>query len=264
MPLVLRVHTERRVSQLDKDFDYAIVEPDKDPALVPAPYQEDVLKHGNHDQKTHGSWATGELHEGSGYKDSDEHPKYDYDTMDGTYLEAYCGPYSNDINGFLRTGEYGDYDLEEEMPDYLDAMDNLISQTETPREMALYRGIGGEGYDTFAGMKVGDVYTDKGYVSTTPNPDQLWEFLPANNGGYKGTVLEITVPKGTQLLSVKKYFEGVSKSFAPADSILDENEHILPRGLKFKVTGIGETRVSSNSQREGNPPDLLIQVEVVG
>lgn len=58
MPLVLKVHTERRVSQLDKDFEITIVEPDKDPRLVPAPYEgdDDMLKHlqGQHDQRTHG------------------------------------------------------------------------------------------------------------------------------------------------------------------------------------------------------------------
>lgn len=63
MPLVLRVHTERQVSQLDKDFDYTIVEPPIDPRFIPAPYEGDdeMLKHlsGQHDQATHGSWATG-------------------------------------------------------------------------------------------------------------------------------------------------------------------------------------------------------------
>ena len=233
-------------------------------AFAGSVFDEPFFKHGSHDQKTHGSWATGELHEGTGYLESDAHPKYDFNTDEGTYLEAYCGPYSNDINDFLRTGRSGENNLGEEVFDYIDALDSIISQTKTPREMALYRGVGGDGYSTFAAMKVGDTYIDKGYVSTTPNPEQSWEFLPANDGGYKGTVLEITVPKGNPVLSVKKYFNGVSPRYAPAQSILDENEHILPRGLKFKVTGIGETRVSANSQREGNPADLLIQVEVIG
>jgi hypothetical protein len=48
---------------LDKDFDYTIVEPPIDPMFIPAPYEGDdeMLKHlpGGHDQKDHGSWATG-------------------------------------------------------------------------------------------------------------------------------------------------------------------------------------------------------------
>lgn len=249
-------------------------------AFAGSVFDEPLIKHGSHDQKTHGSWATGELHEGSGYKDSDAHPKYDYDSDEGTYIEAYCGPYSDDVNNFLRTGktlepetdfisaeaEYNSIPRldKDEVLDYVDAMDKVIAQSSTPREMALYRGIGGDGYSKFAGLKVGDEYTDKGFVSTTPNPEQLWEFMPANNRGAKGAVLEITVPKGTPALSIKKYFKGVSESYAPSQAIQDENEHILARGLKFRVTGIGETRVSANSQREGNPADLLIQVEVIG
>jgi hypothetical protein len=46
---------------LAKDFEYTIVEPPIDPMFIPAPYEGDVLKHlpGGHDQKDHGSWATG-------------------------------------------------------------------------------------------------------------------------------------------------------------------------------------------------------------
>ena len=34
------------------------------PLLKPAPYQSDVLKHQQHDQKTHGSWADGSSESG--------------------------------------------------------------------------------------------------------------------------------------------------------------------------------------------------------
>jgi hypothetical protein len=61
MPLVLKRLTGRQVFLLDKDFDYTIVEPPIDPRFIPAPYEGDVMKHlpGGHDQKDHGSWATG-------------------------------------------------------------------------------------------------------------------------------------------------------------------------------------------------------------
>lgn len=51
---------------MDKDFDVTIVEPPKDPRFIPAPYEGDIAKHlqGQHDQRTHGSWATGG---GAGY-----------------------------------------------------------------------------------------------------------------------------------------------------------------------------------------------------
>ena len=52
---------ERQVFLLTKDFEYTIVEPPKNPELVPAPYEGGIFKHlqGQHDQRTHGSWAGG-------------------------------------------------------------------------------------------------------------------------------------------------------------------------------------------------------------
>jgi hypothetical protein len=51
--------TERQVFLLEtKDFEYTIIDP-INPDLIPKPQVEDVLKHGEHDQKTHGSWANG-------------------------------------------------------------------------------------------------------------------------------------------------------------------------------------------------------------
>ena len=83
--------------------------------------------------------------------------------------------------------------------------------------------------------------------------------MPAN-GDAKGAVLEISLPQGSRALSVQKYFDKVSPAYAPSEAILKENEHILPRGTKFTVTGIGETRQSLNSKRPGAPADLLIKV----
>jgi GNAT superfamily N-acetyltransferase len=55
----LRRHTERRVYLLEtEDYGWEIIDPIH-PDLIPEPQVEDVLKHGTHDQKTHGNWATG-------------------------------------------------------------------------------------------------------------------------------------------------------------------------------------------------------------
>jgi len=209
------------------------------------------------------------LPDGNGYTEKDSHPQYDYNTDEG-YLEAYTGYYSNNVNTYFRTGRPPEKSIldttqgnfsEADILDTADAMDSIIAQTETPRDMVLYRAIGTNGFSTFENLKVGDVYTDKGFASTTPDTKQLWDFLPANEG--RGAVLQIELPKGSQALSVKKYFKGVSDRYAPSADILSENEHILPRGTKFKVTGLGLTKQSIVSGREGNPADLLIKVKVV-
>ena len=41
------------------NYELEIIEPPLDPKFIPVPYQEDVLKHQEHDQSTHGNWATG-------------------------------------------------------------------------------------------------------------------------------------------------------------------------------------------------------------
>jgi hypothetical protein len=41
----------------NKDFEYEITDP-IDPRFIPVPYPSEVQKHQEHDQKTHGSWAT--------------------------------------------------------------------------------------------------------------------------------------------------------------------------------------------------------------
>ena len=57
----MRALTERQVYLLEtKDYGWEIVDPIH-PDLIPVPFEEDVKKHGSHDQKTHGSWATGSV-----------------------------------------------------------------------------------------------------------------------------------------------------------------------------------------------------------
>lgn len=203
-----------------------------------------------------------ELPEGQGYEESDPHPAYDFER--GNYIETYTGKGSDPLNQYLRLGVFDETNEvgmdRDEIVDYKSALDGTLSQTHTVRDMTLFRGIGSEGVSKFENLKVGDTFTDKGYCSTTSDPSQLWDFLPAH-GAQRGAVLEISVPKGSKVLSMQRYFDGVSPKYAPSQSILDEAEHLLPRNTLFKVTSIGETRVSHNSRREGNEPDLLIKVE---
>jgi len=46
-----------------EDYGWAIIDPIH-PDLIPAPLEEDVKKHGTHDQKTHGNWADGSSESG--------------------------------------------------------------------------------------------------------------------------------------------------------------------------------------------------------
>lgn len=230
---------------------------------------EGVKKHQEHDQSTHGSWAdASSLPEGTGYKDSDVvfHAEYGSTSDAGPYVEDYTMNAYGPINNYLRTGKWEEDNdsgiKKSEIAEYRTAMDHVIGRTETPRDFVLYRGT--SGVDKFDTLKEGDVFTDKGYVSTTTKPDQLWGFMSTATGGRydsrpveKGYVLQINVPKGSNVLSVNRYFKGISEAYGPAEGIREENEHILPRGTKFRVDSIGSVEV-----REGMK-DKLIKVTVV-
>ena len=216
-----------------------------------------VLKHGDHDQSSHGSWATG-----VGYKESDEHPKYDYNSDDGVNVEHYTSSGYEEINSFLRTGKSSTTGYEpDELREYIRSIDKELDKTSAPRDMVLFRGT--SGVDKFDSLKEGDIFVDKAFVSTTTDLDTVWEFMSTASGGQfdsrpveKGYVFQITVPKGNKVLSVNNYFKGVSSSYGPADDIRTENEHILPRKTRFKVDSISTIDVRGRT-------DKLIKVSVV-
>jgi hypothetical protein len=225
---------------------------------------EDVAKHGDHDQSEHGNWSTGG---GVGYKDSDKHPQFDFNEEDGTNLEYYTNVGSWEINGLLRTGKMpqDSNSSKTEIQNFIESIDKEMAKTSAPRDMVLFRGTsGGKSDSIFGTLKEGDTFIDKGYVSTTAVKEVVTEFMSTATGGRydsrpveKGYVLEINVPKGGKVLSVNNYFKAVSGRYGPGESIRKENEHILPRGTKFRVDSVGSVEV-----REGLK-DKLIRVTVV-
>lgn len=230
-----------------------------------------VFKHGEHDQSSHGAWANGQNGEseettsdrkGVGYKESDKHPKYDFNSEDGPNIEYYTNEGYEEINRFLRSGKSDPMgDDPDTLREYTRSLDKAIKQTSAPRDMTVFRGT--SGVKKFDSLKEGDVFSDKAFVSTTTDLGVVWEFMSTATGGRydsrpfeKGYVLEISVPKGSQIFSVNKYFDKVSSRYGPADDIRSENEHILPRGSKFKVDSIGTINVRGVK-------DKLIRVSVV-
>ena len=213
-----------------------------------------MFKHGSHDQSRHNPHKGGNkevvLEEGVGYSAKDKHIVRNPETDEG-YLEHYTGTASAPLNQWYRRRVWDEnneaFIKKEDVPAFQTEIDSFLNETSAPREMTLYRGVGQSGYEKFAPMKVGNSFVDKGYASTTTDPSQLWDFMSTKEGS-RGAVLEITVPKGSRVLSVPKFFQGTSRAYSPADEILNENEHILPRGTTFLITSIATTRASFNSQ----------------
>ena len=217
-----------------------------------------LQKHGTHDQSTHNPHKGG----GVGYSMSDKHPRAQDSEGRFADVEYYTSSGYSDINNYLRTGAEPEVWTKNEIKEYVKALDTEIGKTSAPRDMVLFRGV--TGVEKFENLKVGQTFTDKGFVSTTTNRGTVTEFMSTASGQRfdsrpveKGFVLEINVPEGEKVFSVRNYFKGVSDRYGPSEGILSESEHILPRGLTFKVDSISTINVRDFIE------DTLIKVSVV-
>jgi hypothetical protein len=130
------------------------------------------------------------------------------------------------INSALREGHDAS-----KMP-YVKDLDSLIASTSIPRDTTVFRGVHGNAvYAQLDKLKPGESYIDKGYSSTSTNPDKAFgndkivaaKFTPAEARDLKIVQVQIALPKG-------------SKGAAIGDH--DESELLLPRNQKFTVQSI--------------------------
>lgn len=128
-------------------------------------------------------------------------------------LTDYTGGGYEYVNSYLRGQDVPSYGLAsaKELQQEIDKSFN--NAPPIPKNMIVYREMSGE---PLAGLKPGDVFQDKGFVSTTIKSDL--NFAP---GASK---LEIRVPKGSKGI----YIQSISQ-------YKSEQEMLLNRGSKFKV-----------------------------
>jgi len=144
-----------------------------------------VLKHGDHDQSSHGNWATGNFDEDTDGADAQDSyfSRYGIKT-DGTLeivgvsrdevsaIDFYTGDGFKDINSFWRDGKNEttpnntSQEVEYNSIETLSSnLDKLIDESpEMFGDKNLFRVYS---ENVMNGIKEGDVVTDKGYLSTT-------------------------------------------------------------------------------------------------
>jgi hypothetical protein len=193
---------------------------------------------------------------------SDKHPRAQDSEGRFADVEYYTASGYSDVNNYLRTKAEPELGSVNDTKEIIESMDKEIAQTSAPRDMVLFRGV--TGVEKFENLKVGQTFTDKGFVSTTTNRATVTEFMSTASGErfdsrpvQKGFVLEINVPEGEKVFSVRNYFKGVSDRYGPSEGILSESEHILPRGLTFRVDNISTINVRDFIE------DTLIKVSMV-
>lgn len=176
-----------------------------------------VTKHGTHDQKTHGNWASGNYDNLAEWF-KDEAKVFESETDKEVYFMTML--YSQRLKGFtqeaypeflgaIRTYEGRTaYDMNEALRDdqisddgfktVFESLDKAI-ETAPPlsEELVSYRGVKGNGLDFFENLEVGEVFQDRGFTSTTIDPGVAQQF-----GGsmpyYDGLVFRMKLPAGTK------------------------------------------------------------------
>lgn len=117
-------------------------------------------------------------------------------------------------------------------------IDSAIEKFSLKENLTLFRGIGDRTWAKLFKIKLGDIFTDAGYVSASSS----LTFAK----GFNNHQIKILVPKGTNILPVDTFLGGKQGfKFNPhvgnvtEGNYLREGEFILPRGLSFKVVNLG-------------------------
>lgn len=131
---------------------------------------------------------------------------------------------SDNYNQWLRHKELASDEMsEQEVQDGVGALMDMI-EIQTPSRLASvqYRGMR---EDIFKGLKPGDEFHDRGFVSTTSSVAVAKDFA-----GSEGILVRIKIPGGTKLLDVDKV--------EATDPQRIEKESILQAGTKFRIVSV--------------------------
>jgi hypothetical protein len=230
-----------------------------------------VLKHGEHDQSSHGSWASGnfdEETEGEGAQNT-YFEKYGIKT-DGSKdpvgisreeirsLNDYTADGYAKINGYLRR-----FNRDPDENDSIDAqqfrqileykvtdIDKLIEEApEFFGDKNLYRVFDKSITDT---LEVGDVLTDKGFMSTTrvditreEGLDVLQNLQMIRTTDDTPSILLPSESKRGKGLAVDYVKNAVSDLFENVSTAANEKEVLLPRNTSLKFMGYKTVSVGS-------------------
>lgn len=186
-----------------------------------------ILKHqaGKHSQASHrrgrgGSSSTSKKWTEEEFANGDDEKAWKSWYMNSTKgedeaIRHYSGSRYEAINGYLRG-------MEEEQPtvrESIEALDSVLKKGSIPEDTIVYRGMDP---GLLEGLKAGDSFKDKGYVSTSLSEKAASEF------GWMESPAEIRVPKGFN----GGYVDMIQR-MSPTQR--REYELLLPRGTSFRM-----------------------------
>lgn len=149
--------------------------------------------------------------------------------MELSTATSYTGSVYKTINRHLRMGEAANTTILQ----HITNLDSAVAKTAAKKDMVVLRGITKDAVSTWmqknglTEIKVGSTIIDHGFVSTTRKASTAADF--AGHSTSVGFGLKIRVPEGAKILPLKSI-----SNFA------HEDEFLLPRGSKFKITAVDE------------------------
>jgi hypothetical protein len=208
-----------------------------------------ILKHGSHNQKTHGGKGGGS---GSGsaaleYPTRKSNPELAASLRD--YVVQYPeGMGHSYINSVLRdplrdtTGTLGAQGrMNEVLNERVSQLDRLVEISPAlPEDTVVYRGIGAAFATDLQAKGVGATFTDNGFTSVSLDRGIARGFPDRPSGN----VMEIVLPKGTKAINPSKFF---TSGKIGGTELRREKELILGRGTTFEILSIEDNPFSLGS-----------------
>lgn len=230
---------------------------------VPFIREEDVIKHGEHDQKTHGNWAKDNFDEEALGEDAQNTYFDAYGVTTGAIkepvgisraeirsLDEYTADGFKKINTHLREAKSGENKDEssgakssrEAIEENVANLDKLIEESpDLFGDKNLYRIFSKEVIDS---MEEGDVLTDKAFMSTTrvdiTNPSNIETLQNLQLLTELDTKEAIILPSPSgrgKGLAVDYMKNAVSDFVSNTSTANSEKEVLLPRGTSLKFMG---------------------------
>ena len=229
-----------------------------------------VLKHGDHDQSSHGSWASGnfnEIYDGEkgqntyfdnyGIKTDGSREPVGITKDEIAALNFYTGDGYKDINNSARFGVvHPEESVEAIIQDRITNLDALIEQSpDMFGDKNLYRVFDKSITDT---LEVGDVLTDKGFMSTTrvditreEGLDTLQSLQMIRVTDDTPSIILPSESKTGRGLAVDYLKNAVSDKFENVSAAANEKEVLLPRNTSLKFMGYNTVSISGEPMKVG-------------
>jgi hypothetical protein len=155
-----------------------------------------------------------------------------------TYIDPLFPNY-NIINGTLRNPEdegLSRYTSPEQALESIPALQDLTRSYETDKPITVYRVVEQDVVDS---LEVGDILTDHGFTSTATSVKGTKE---VSVGLENSANLVINIPAGTKGVDVNALLAAIGEP----TSTLNEDEFLLPDGMKFRLTQKGSEYVGED------------------